>query len=347
MTDRLRGPRGQTREGYLAAFKIIFDREKMLWVVTEFVNDHCHKLILGNHNQFLGSYRHVQDCDLSQLQSLRLVGVKTTQVMDHLLDQSGSYAVVGQTKKDLQNRLDFLRRYFGDEMSFDSTYRTNSYNQPLVIFVGLNNHKKTVVFGFGLLVDEKVDTYTWILQTFLEAMHGKCPISVVSDGDRAMSKALMFVMGSAFWYKRLKLYEFRSHIDRAMSRLQNNETKNDFDSINENPVLITHLVQLEKHVAEAFTKNTFQWVQDETKSETTKRKENANDRRTQSRFRVNDPVIAATKRSIKHNKKSSGKARKCGKYGLSGRTAKTCCAHVKYNISAMASNGDARTGFTS
>ncbi|KAK2633887.1 hypothetical protein Ddye_028679 [Dipteronia dyeriana] len=55
-TNRVRGPRGQTREGCRATFKINFDREKMLWVVTEFVNDHCHKLISGNHSQFLQSH---------------------------------------------------------------------------------------------------------------------------------------------------------------------------------------------------------------------------------------------------------------------------------------------------
>ncbi|KAK2650666.1 hypothetical protein Ddye_018155 [Dipteronia dyeriana] len=247
MTDRVRRPRGQTREGCRAAMKINFDNEKMLWVVTEFGNHHC-KLLSGKHNQFLRSHQHVDDCDIAQVQSLRLVGVKTSQVMDHLMDQSESYAIVGYTKKDLQNWLDTIRmsascnsdtdsiisymtvklemdprfffrysiledgskgnlfwadamsqcdyRYFGDVMSFDKTHLTNSYNRPLVIFIGVNNHTKTTVFGFGLLVDETVDTYTWILMSFLEAMRGKCPISVVTDGDRAMSKALMLVMGT-------------------------------------------------------------------------------------------------------------------------------------------------------
>ncbi|KAK3222372.1 hypothetical protein Dsin_009397 [Dipteronia sinensis] len=52
-TDRVREPRGQTREGCRASMKINFDREKMLWVVTEFVNEHSHKLSPGNHSQFL------------------------------------------------------------------------------------------------------------------------------------------------------------------------------------------------------------------------------------------------------------------------------------------------------
>ncbi|KAK0589691.1 hypothetical protein LWI29_017375 [Acer saccharum] len=43
--------------------------------------------------------------------------------------------------------------------------------------------------------------------------------------------------------------------------------KDDFDTINEHPVLVTHLLQLEKHSAEVYTRNTFAWVRDEIKSE--------------------------------------------------------------------------------
>ncbi|KAK2648174.1 hypothetical protein Ddye_015663 [Dipteronia dyeriana] len=213
--------RVQTREGCREAMKINFDREKMLSVVTEFGNDHCHKLLSGNHNQFLRSHRHVDDCDIVQVQSLRSIGMKTSQVMDHLLDQSKSYAVVGHNRKDLQNRLDTLCRSASCNSDADSIipYMTaKSEMDPgfffrysiledgsMVIFVDVNNHTKATVFGFGLLVDETINTYTWILQTFLEAMHDKCPISVVTDGDIAMSKALMLVMGIAVhrlcsWY---------------------------------------------------------------------------------------------------------------------------------------------------
>ena len=65
----------------------------------------------------------------------------------------------------------------------------------------------------------------------------------------------------------MKLYEFMSHIDRAMSRLRNNEMKDDFDSSNQHPVLVTHLLHLEKQAAEVYTRNTFAWVRDEIKLE--------------------------------------------------------------------------------
>ncbi|KAK2649083.1 hypothetical protein Ddye_016572 [Dipteronia dyeriana] len=87
-------------------------------------------------------------------------------------------------------------RYFGDVMSFDSMYRTNAYNRSLVIFIEVNHHMKTVIFRFGLLVNKMVDTYRWISQKFLKAMHGKSLITVVTDGDKAMSKAIRLVLPS-------------------------------------------------------------------------------------------------------------------------------------------------------
>ena len=64
-TDRVREPRGQTREGCRASFKINFDRDKMLWVVTEFVTGHSHKLSPAKHNQFLRSHRNVSDAHIA------------------------------------------------------------------------------------------------------------------------------------------------------------------------------------------------------------------------------------------------------------------------------------------
>ncbi|KAK0604088.1 hypothetical protein LWI29_011843 [Acer saccharum] len=153
----------------------------MMWVVREFVIEHTHNLSPPNHIQFLRSHRSVKDSEIAQLQSWQIVGVKTAQVMDHLVDQSGGYSNVGHTKKDLQNSLDSVRR-------------TNVYRRPLVMLVGINHHHSTVIFGFGLLGDETMDTYTWLLQTFLVAKHGKKPKSVVTDGDKAMHKAIKTLM---------------------------------------------------------------------------------------------------------------------------------------------------------
>jgi len=92
---------------------------------------------------------------------------------------------------DTQSRLDY--EAFGDVVVFYSTYRTNRYNLPFVPFVGLNHHRSTVVFGCGILSNETFEAYEWLLQTFLTAMGQKHPISVITDGDLAMQKAIRTV----------------------------------------------------------------------------------------------------------------------------------------------------------
>ena len=75
-------------------------------------------------------------------------------------------------------------------LAFDTTYQTNAYKKPLVILVGINHHHQTIVFGSALLVDDSVSTYTWVLETFLEAMNNKKPLYVIINGDKAMPKAI-------------------------------------------------------------------------------------------------------------------------------------------------------------
>ncbi|KAH9668083.1 protein FAR1-RELATED SEQUENCE 5 [Citrus sinensis] len=79
---------------------------------------------------------------------------------------------------------------FGDVLAFDATYRTNAYRKPFVVLLGINHHRRSIVFGFALLSDETEHTYTWLLQTFLLAMEGKQPKTVITDGDKAMRNAI-------------------------------------------------------------------------------------------------------------------------------------------------------------
>ncbi|CAH9095465.1 unnamed protein product [Cuscuta epithymum] len=92
---------------------------------------------------------------------------------------------------DGQSIVDF--QCFGDVLAFDTTYKKNKYNYPLVIFSGCNHHSQTIIFGCALVSDETFETYKWVLETFLEAMHKKHPISVVTDGDVAMREAIKLV----------------------------------------------------------------------------------------------------------------------------------------------------------
>ncbi|KAK2433504.1 protein FAR1-RELATED SEQUENCE [Trifolium repens] len=79
---------------------------------------------------------------------------------------------------------------FGDVVAFDATYKRNKYMCPLVVFSGVNHHNQSIVFCGAIVCDETEDTYVWLLEQFLEAMGGKSPTSVITDGDLAMRNAI-------------------------------------------------------------------------------------------------------------------------------------------------------------
>ncbi|RVW31137.1 Protein FAR1-related sequence 5 [Vitis vinifera] len=220
------------------------------WIVKEFIGEHNHNLVDAINTQFLRSHRTISNPDKAQVDVLCKVGVKTTQIMDYMVKQSGRHQHVGFTQKDMYNHVDAMRRieikdgdaeaalaylcgkaeidsffffykfnvdeesqltnlfwadstarmdyvYFRDVLAFDTMYRTNAYKKPLVVLVGVNHHHPTVVFGSALLIDESVGTYEWVLETFLIAMMNRKPISVVTDGDKAMRKAIKKVLPHA------------------------------------------------------------------------------------------------------------------------------------------------------
>ncbi|XP_057755613.1 protein FAR1-RELATED SEQUENCE 4-like [Arachis stenosperma] len=86
---------------------------------------------------------------------------------------------------------------FGDIVAFDSMYKKNKYNKPLVIFSGCNHHGQTIIFGSGLLSDETTDTYKWLLKTFVESTGEKSPKAVITDRDFAMRDAIKNVLPDA------------------------------------------------------------------------------------------------------------------------------------------------------
>ena len=83
---------------------------------------------------------------------------------------------------------------FGDVVCFDTTYRTNKDCQPLVPFVGLNHHKQVIIFGAALLYDDTIGSFQALFQTFLIAMSGQKPKTILTDQHAAISEAINLVM---------------------------------------------------------------------------------------------------------------------------------------------------------
>ena len=89
--------------------------------------------------------------------------------------------------------------YFGDVITFDTTYSTNKDAKPLGVFLGLNHHRETIVFGGALLYNETIESFVWLFETFLEVMSKNKSITIFTNQDVAISAAIKVVMPKTYY----------------------------------------------------------------------------------------------------------------------------------------------------
>nr|XP_040253250.1 protein FAR1-RELATED SEQUENCE 5 isoform X2 [Aegilops tauschii subsp. strangulata] len=87
-----------------------------------------------------------------------------------------------------KNRQDYV--HFGDVVTFDTTYKTNLYNMPFGLFVGVNNHFQSVIFGGVLMREETEVAFKWVFSTFVTIMDNKQPVTILTDQAQAMKGAI-------------------------------------------------------------------------------------------------------------------------------------------------------------
>ncbi|KAL5711554.1 hypothetical protein ACHQM5_021991 [Ranunculus cassubicifolius] len=105
-------------------------------------------------------------------------------------------------------------KHFGDVVSFDTTYKKNAYKMPFGPFTGINHHFQSIQFGCALLLDETEESFVWLFETWLGAMGGKPPISILTDQDRAMTAAVRKVFPNTkhrFCYWHI-IFKFPEHL---------------------------------------------------------------------------------------------------------------------------------------
>ncbi|KAF5477465.1 hypothetical protein F2P56_004102, partial [Juglans regia] len=83
--------------------------------------------------------------------------------------------------------------YFGDVVTFDTTYLTNRYGMPFAPFVSVNHHGQSILLGAGLLSSEDTHTFIWLFRMWLSCMNGRAPKAIITDQDRAMKNAIAIV----------------------------------------------------------------------------------------------------------------------------------------------------------
>ncbi|XP_057720201.1 protein FAR1-RELATED SEQUENCE 5-like [Arachis stenosperma] len=211
LDDRPREARSLTRTKCPARLRVKLDYGCGIWKVSGFVESHNHDLTPPQFAHLKGGYRHAgftrKDlCNhIDRYRQSKVKNGDANAAINYLIGKSnndplffGKYTFTSDERlehifwADGQSIIDY--HCFGDIVAFDSTYKKNKYNKPLVIFSGCNHHGQTVIFGSGLLSDETTETYKWLLETFVEVMGGKSPKAVITDGDLAMRDAIKNVL---------------------------------------------------------------------------------------------------------------------------------------------------------
>ncbi|XP_042410194.1 protein FAR1-RELATED SEQUENCE 4-like [Zingiber officinale] len=168
----VKASRDETRFGCEAKMKIC-NRKKSKFTVVQFVKEHNHYLSSPNKTHLYRSHRNISSSAAIQIEMASDVGIPP---------KSSHDLMVRQMRADYAN--------FGDVVCFDTTYRKNNEGRPIALFVGVNHHKQSILFGAALLYDETSLTFEWLFDTLTRAMGEKKPTTILTDQDAAMAKAL-------------------------------------------------------------------------------------------------------------------------------------------------------------
>nr|KAJ0198512.1 hypothetical protein LSAT_V11C700366560 [Lactuca sativa] len=114
---------------------------------------------------------------------------------------------------------------FGDVVSLDATFSMNKYDMVFVPFTGIDNHKKCVTFGAGLLSKEDGVSYEWLLRAFSKAFR-KQPQLVLSDQDPSLKKAIDKVFPLA--HHRLCMWHITKKLPNKILSIEDATTNQKF-----------------------------------------------------------------------------------------------------------------------
>nr|GEW48797.1 hypothetical protein [Tanacetum cinerariifolium] len=90
------------------------------------------------------------------------------------------------------------------QMLINKMENRKMYNRKFIPFIGINNHRKCVALGSGMLLHEDTKSYTWLLNAFMTTFSHE-PTMIVTDQDGAIKRAIESVFKKAkhilcMWY---------------------------------------------------------------------------------------------------------------------------------------------------
>ncbi|XP_057734791.1 protein FAR1-RELATED SEQUENCE 9-like [Arachis stenosperma] len=155
----------------------------------------------------LPAQRSMSKAEIALMNNMRKSGISTSQVYALLASQSGGFDKLNYGPRDMYNQIAKARREIPEDVGralnylegmaandkslyYEELRATDGRLLNLFWCDGVNHHNQIIVFAACIVTDETDETYIWVLQQFLEAMNGRVPSSVITDGARAMKNAI-------------------------------------------------------------------------------------------------------------------------------------------------------------
>ncbi|GJZ72483.1 FAR1-related sequence 5-like protein, partial [Tanacetum coccineum] len=203
-----------------ARIKLVLDIVYGKYKLVQFYPKHNHVLIPKEYKHFTKKQRKMTQAGKMFVVKAATNKIGATRAHNLLSSMKGGYEYVHRTTDDFKNHQKDVNVFideknselvamfwadkvakcnykeFGDIVSFDATFNNNKYNMKFVPLIGVDNYRKCVTLGPGMLLHEDTESYTWLLKAFMTAFL-KEPTMIVTDQDGAMKRAIEAIFTKA------------------------------------------------------------------------------------------------------------------------------------------------------
>ncbi|XP_078177593.1 protein FAR1-RELATED SEQUENCE 5-like isoform X2 [Carex rostrata] len=214
LTAKKKRKRLSIRDGCPALMEVV-RRGPEKWVVNKLVSEHTHVVVSPDRVRELQlhclSSKYIQKQNLLNEMRRKVFGEDgdARTLLDYfkrmqLKNKGFFYAIQADSTNCVTNvvwidaKARVLYTYFGDALTFDTTYMQNDNMPPLALFSGANQHGEMVVFGYALILDKTESGFGWIFETWLSAMGKRHPISVTTDQGSSLASAVAAVFPQTY-----------------------------------------------------------------------------------------------------------------------------------------------------
>ncbi|RYR02161.1 hypothetical protein Ahy_B06g080988 isoform B [Arachis hypogaea] len=108
--DRQRGHRPKMRTNFDTKLSVYLDVVSRIWRVRKIVLDHNHDLTPIYMVHMMTNFREISCSVKTQISGMQAHGVPTSKILEYMAGQAGGYSLMGFTKKDAYNYIQWCTR---------------------------------------------------------------------------------------------------------------------------------------------------------------------------------------------------------------------------------------------